>query len=93
MIEALKEIKAADFKLGIMTSNSKENVTTFLELHGLKGIFDFVYSGRNIFGRHKIINRLLKNHKISKKNAVYIGDETRDIEAAKRVGIPVVAVS
>jgi len=93
MVQALKDIKDAEFNLGIMTSNSKENIATFLELHGLNSVFDFIYSGRNIFGKEKVINKLLKNRKIIKENAVYVGDETRDIEASKKAGIPVVAVS
>lgn len=93
IIQALCDIKAAGFSLGIMTSNSKENVAVFLAANGLKGVFDFVYSGKNIFGKDKVIGQLLKNHQIKKDLAIYVGDETRDIEAAKKVGIPVVAVS
>jgi len=93
MIQALRNIKNAGLSLGIMTSNSKKNVKIFSEMNGLDGIFDFVYSGRNIFGKDKVIRRLLKDQQIARDNVVYVGDETRDIEAAKKAGIPVVAVS
>ncbi len=91
--QALKELKIAGFNLGIMTSNSKINVNIFLEMNGIKNIFDFIYTSKNIFGKDKTINQLLKNHKIRKDSVVYVGDETRDIEAARKVGIPIVAVS
>lgn len=68
-------------------------MVVFSEANGLNGIFDFVYSGRNIFGKDIVIGRLLENHKIEKTSAIYVGDETRDIEAAKKLGIPIVAVS
>lgn len=93
MVKALKEIKSAGFNLGIMTSNSKENVNVFLKTNDLIGVFDFIYSGKNIFGKDKVIKRLLQKQKVTKDSAVYVGDETRDIEAAKKVKIPVVAVS
>lgn len=91
--QALKDIKAAGFRLGIVTSNSKENVEIFLEANGLQDVFDFIYPGRKIFGKDKVISHLLENHEIKKDSAVYVGDEARDIEAAKETGIPVVAVS
>jgi len=93
IFKPLQDIKNAGFNLGIMTSNSKENVNIFLEINGLIGVFDFIYSGNNIFGKDKKIKRLLQEQKIQKDSAVYVGDETRDIEAAKKVGIPIVAVS
>ncbi len=93
ILEALKEIKKAKFDLGILTSNSIKNVNVFLETHGLHGIFDFIYSGRNIFGKDKVIRKVLKTHKITLNSAIYVGDETRDIEAAKKVPIPVIAVT
>ncbi len=93
IIQALKEIKAAGFRLGIMTSNSKDNVKIFSQMHGINDVFDFIHSGRNIFGKDKVISQLLRDQNIEKDYAIYVGDETRDIEAAKKVGIPVVAVS
>lgn len=53
----------------------------------------FVYSGQNIFGKDKVINRLLKEQEINKALAVYIGDETRDVEAAQKLGMKVIAVT
>ncbi len=90
---ALKDLKDAGYNLGILTSNSKENVDMFLFANKLTEIFDFIYSSKNVFGKDKDILHLLKNRNIKKDNVVYVGDETRDIEAAKRVGIPIIAVS
>jgi phosphoglycolate phosphatase-like HAD superfamily hydrolase len=35
----------------------------------------------------------LKKEKIHKKDVIYVGDETRDVLAMKKVHIPVIAVS
>jgi len=36
---------------------------------------------------------LLKKHKIKRNSVIYVGDETRDIDALKRIKIPIIAVS
>jgi phosphoglycolate phosphatase-like HAD superfamily hydrolase len=36
---------------------------------------------------------MLNHEQISKRNVIYVGDETRDIEASKKAGIPVIAVT
>ena len=86
-------LKNTGFNLGILSSNSKINVCKFLENNNLDNIFDFIYSSRHLFGKDKTLLRLLKKRNIPKKNAVYVGDETRDIEAAKKAGISIVSVS
>lgn len=93
IIQAIKDIKSNWFDLGIMTSNSKENVEIFLSMNWIDGVFDFVYSGKNLFGKEKVINKLLKKENICHDKVVYIWDETRDIEAARKIWIPIVSVS
>jgi phosphoglycolate phosphatase len=93
MKPVLHEIKDAGYDLGIVTSNSSDNVKTFLKNNRLDGVFDFIFSNKHVFGKHTTLLRLLKTKNIQSRNAVYIGDETRDIEAAKAAGIPIVAVT
>jgi phosphoglycolate phosphatase len=93
MENSLREIKNAGFKLGIITSNSRKNAGNFLKKNNLSGLFDFIWSGSNLFGKDRIIKRLLHREHIPKENAIYVGDETRDVEAAKKAGIHSIAVS
>lgn len=79
-------------KMGIITSNSKKNVTRFLEQNEIK-VFDFIISYNRILGKSHQIKALLKHQKIDAKDALYIGDEIRDIEASKKAGIKIAAVS
>ena len=90
--EVLLELKKLGFQLGIITSNSRENVLASLEKNGLQGTFTFIYSG-STFGKHKVINRWLKREHINAEEVVYVGDEIRDIDAAKKTGIKIIAVS
>ena len=89
--EVLLELKRRGFQLGIITSNSRENVWGALEKNGLQGTFTFIYSG-STFGKHKVINKWLKLEHINPEEVVYVGDEIRDIYAAKKTGIKVIAV-
>lgn len=90
--EVLLELKKLGFQLGIITSNSRENVLASLEINGLQDIFTFIYSG-STFGKHKVIKRWLKKEHINAEEVIYVGDETRDIDAAKKTGIKIIAVS
>jgi len=76
------------YRLGILTSNSSANVKSFLKRNNLE-YFDFVHSESNFFGKDKALKKLKKRL----KNLVYVGDETRDIEAGKKCGVKVIAVT
>ncbi|MBN1575902.1 MAG: HAD-IA family hydrolase [Chitinispirillaceae bacterium] len=90
---ALRELKSAGYTLGIISSNAPENVRTFLAVNDLCGLFDFIQSSKHVFGKAAVIKRLMRKRGISSRQTIYIGDETRDIEAARKASIPVVAVS
>lgn len=91
--ESLKSLKNNGYTLGIITSNIEENVIAFLIKNDLDYFFEFIYSGSSLFGKSKIINKLVKKNKFSLKNLIYVGDETRDIEAAKKSKIQIIAVA
>ncbi len=93
MQAALLELQQQGNRLGIVTSNSCENVNAFLEAQDLHGIFDFVGSGLALFGKGRVIRRILKQQEVSPNDVIYVGDETRDIEAARKIGIKVISVS
>jgi phosphoglycolate phosphatase len=93
MKESLIELKNHGYQLGIITSNSKDNVTAFLSINELDNLFEFIYSGVTIFGKTTIINNVLKQKQLKPQTVIYVGDETRDIEASKKANIKVVAVT
>ena len=90
--DALIPIHEAGHTLGIVTSNSKENVESFLKLHGLE-YFDFILTIKSLWGKKRPLKKLMRRYSLSPETVFYIGDETRDIEAAKIVGISMIAVS
>ncbi len=93
IVDAMREIKASGFRLGILTSNSRSNVNLFLKNNGIDQLFDFVYSGKSVFGKDKVFLRLFRQENIARDQVIYLGDETRDIEACHKVGIPIISVT
>lgn len=91
--ETLIVLNNNGYRLGIITSNSQDNVTDFLRVNDLDSLFDFVYSGVTIFGKTTIINNVLKQKQIKPQEVIYVGDETRDVEASKKANIKVIAVT
>ena len=80
------------YVLGIVTSNDPVNVKKFLLAHNLD-YFAFVYSDGSLFGKGKIIKNLLHKYSYAPENVIYVGDEVRDIDAARTAGINVVSVT
>lgn len=93
MRETLIELRHQGNHLGIVTSNSQENVKIFLKNHQLDDCFDFIHSETSIFGKSKVLKKVLKQAELTSEEVIYVGDETRDIEAAKREKIQAIAVS
>lgn len=90
--EVLLELKALGVKLGILTSNSEENVEKFLQARELD-MFDFIHSEVNFFGKTRALKHVLKEEDVDREDVIYVGDEARDIDACRKAKVPVIAVS
>lgn len=91
--EVLLHLKTQGNQLGIITSNSQQNVSSLLQKNDAQDLFDFIYAETSLFGKHRVINKFLLKENLSSEEVVYVGDETRDIEAAKKSRVKVIAVS
>jgi phosphoglycolate phosphatase len=85
-------LKAEGVQMGILTSNSRENVHQLLRQRDLD-VFDFIHSESNFFGKNRALSHLMRTRGLKPDKVVYVGDEARDIEASRRVSIRVIAVS
>ncbi len=90
--ETLVALHARGERLAILTSNSQANVESFLSRHDLP-YFEFVSCSSKLFGKGREIRRILRKEKLTPDQVLYIGDETRDVEAAKETGLRVAAVT
>lgn len=91
--DSLVKLKQEGYQLGIITSNIKENVEIFLRNNQLEELFSFICSGITLFGKSKVIDKIVKKNNLQPHEVIYVGDETRDITAAKKSKVPVIAVS
>ena len=81
------------YTLGILTTNSYENVQKFLSSHDSLPFFKFVHSNKSIFGKHRSFNKISREHNFSLDKAIYVGDELRDIRASKKAGVKIISVA
>lgn len=73
-------------ELRILSSNSKENIQMILGPR-LASLFQSLECGISLFGKERKIRNLLRNSSLQPAEIIYIGDEIRDIEAAKKAGV------
>ena len=91
--EALFEIKHQGYRLGIVTSNSRQNVEKFLLLQELNHLFEFIYGGQVLSGKARALKKLIRLNRVNPQQLIFIGDEKSDVKAAKQVGLSSIAVS
>jgi len=88
----LKELGAMDYKLAIISSNSENIIRDFLKNNQIDNI-DQIFCSSNLFGKDKVIKKFLKKNKLKNTDLIYVGDESRDVIACKRVEVEVIWVS
>ncbi len=91
--EVLPQLRSQVDRFGILTSNAVENVEVFLDSHGIRGLFDFVSSTSKLTGKSRYLNATRKQYKLKAEEMLYVGDEVRDLRAAKKAGIPCAGVT
>ena len=88
----LKRIHEQDIRMALVTTNTCETVRNVLgdDSYNLFHLFEDRVS---IFGKPAALKRIVRKSGLEKSQMLAIGDEIRDIEAAKKVNIPFGAVS
>jgi phosphoglycolate phosphatase len=89
--ELLDGLQGRGYRIAIISSNSESNIREFLQKNQINYIDEILCSSK-IFGKDKIIKKFLNTHKLNKAEAIYVGDEVRDIEACQKIGIPIIWV-
>ena len=91
IFEVLNKLKEEDYQMGIISTNSNKNIREFLKINKME-YFEFIYTS-SLFGKHKVIKKILKEYKIKPDEMIYVGDEDRDINAARMTGTKIISVS
>lgn len=77
--------------LAVVSSNSRENVEHILG--GYSSLIDHYACGASMFGKAGKLSKVARGAKVAPQDALYIGDEIRDGEAARKAGMAFGAVA
>ena len=88
--DLVRRLHDRGFLLGIITTNSAQTISIFLQKYGLTDLFTYIKPEISLFGKKRAIRRARRH---LKSEIIYIGDELRDIEACRAVNVPIISVS
>jgi phosphoglycolate phosphatase len=77
----------------ILSSNSTEFISGFLKENNLQAYFDSIYGDTSFFKKKSKLKTIIKNYDLAPHLSFYIGDETRDVEAANSATLNSLAVT
>lgn len=93
-VKMIKDLRARNLELYILSRNKADLIKHVLERYGLQDDLRILDRRKRYFGRKSaVITRLIQQKGYKKESVWMIGDEVRDIQAAKRAGINSIAVS
>lgn len=87
--EMLGRLDAGGVQIAVVTSNGEQNVRKIL---GAAPVQQF-HCGAGLMGKAPKIRAALKAAGVQAKEAIYVGDEIRDIHASRKAGVPFGAVT
>ncbi len=89
--DMINELVASGVRIAVVTSNAEHNARAILGPDIVAKI-DMFECGASLFGKAPRFKRVLRKLGVAHADAISIGDETRDLTAARKVGIDAGAV-
>ena len=93
MPAVIKDLHSSGYKLLVMSSNSQVNVQKVLDARSLSQYFSSIKGDIGLMGKPKGLRELIKQDNLDLADCIYIGDEPRDIEGSRKVGMPCISVT
>jgi phosphoglycolate phosphatase len=90
--EVLETLLQRGHRLGVLSSNARGSVREYVRRHRLPGL-DAVVGGTGLFGKASALRRQARRRGVGLERLVYVGDELRDLEAARDAGVRFAAVA
>lgn len=91
-IADLVRILVQSYKLGILSSNSKENIEYVLSKNNILEYFEYIVGTKRLLTKKKALKKIMKKLELQADQIIYVGDEYSDIEAANANGIKAIGV-
>ena len=89
----LADLRGRGVRHGVLSSNSEGNIRRALAANGVENLFAFVVGCPRLFGKGRALRRLLRADGTDRRHVLYVGDEVRDLEAARGAGVDAAAVT
>ena len=89
----MKRLAETGIVQAVVSSNRTKNIEIVLERNQVLNCFQVITGTSRLFGKERRITSALKQLNIPNDRAVYVGDEIRDIEAARAAETAVAAVT
>lgn len=93
VLEVLGQLRASGGRSGIVSANRTDNIRDCLQANRAEAFFEFVIGYLRLFGKSRAIRRAMRDAGVDPEEVLYAGDEVRDIEAARKTGIAIAAVT
>lgn len=92
ILEILRTLKDNGCMLALLSSSPSYAIDTFIARYA-PDLFESVLPDIPLFKKREAILRAIKKMDCSPNDSVYVGDETRDMEAAKQAGLRAIGVT
>ena len=92
ILELLSELKQRRISHALLSSNDDQNLAAFLTQYQIDS-FAWVEGTEGVLNKSSYLKTQIRKHKLAQYDLYYIGDEIRDIEAARSNKIKSIAVS
>ncbi|HTH71905.1 MAG TPA: HAD-IA family hydrolase [Candidatus Pristimantibacillus sp.] len=93
MADTLRKLQDDGHRLFIISSNSTKNIKTFLDNNKLGEYFDGYWGDKGLFAKSAALKQIARKLHLDIKDCAYVGDEVRDIDAARKAGIRAISVT
>ena len=88
----LKQLHTDGYQLFVLSTNNSQNIAWFLKTNNID-YFSMIYGDIGLRSKSSALKKIIKKERLKHVDCVYIGDEMRDVEAAKKAGITSVGVT
>lgn len=93
MREVVLDLHQKGYDLYIFSNNTTTIIKKFLKYYSIDHCFKVVVGRRNLSSKSRALAKFLSKHQLQPNQTIYIGDEVKDILAARDNGIQVISVN
>lgn len=91
--QVLPEICSIGVRQGIVSSNSTRTIECCLKANAAAHHFHSIHGTSRLLGKERGIRNAVRKLRLPLSDVLYVGDEIRDIQAARAAGIDIAAVT